>query len=302
MAVVTVGSGETRSSVTRSPEATANRRKRKIRSLSIPAQVVLLIVAALGYIPAYFMLSNSLRDGAAIGASPFGLPTKPIWQNFAYAWEASRFAYPRTAFIVVLSVLGIALTTLMAGYAFARFRFREKEVLFYIVFGLLLIPGFITLIPLYVEITKLNLIGSSWGLILPYLAGGQALGTVVLRTAIESIPEELFEAAKLDGANDLWMFRYIAVPLAAPLVIALGLLNVVALWGDYVLPALIMQGDLATVSVAITGFTPPIIAPSLNSYNIQLAAFTIASIPIGILVFVMMRYFVSGLSQSALKL
>lgn len=286
----------------RSREALKNRRKRQLRGLAIPAQAVLLIVAVLSYIPAYFMLSNSLRDGAAIGASPFGLPTKPIWQNLAYAWEASRFAYPRTAVIVIVSVFGIALTTLMAAYAFARFRFREKEFLFYIVFGLLLIPAFITLIPLYVEITNLNLIGSNLGLILPYLAGGQALGIVVLRTAIESIPEELFEAAKLDGANDLWMFRYIAVPLAAPLVLALGLLNIVSLWGDYVLPSLLMQGNLATVSVAITGFTPPSIAPSLNSYNIQLAAFTIASIPIGILVFVMMRYFVSGLSQSAIKL
>lgn len=286
----------------RAREALKSRRRRQVRGLAIPAQAVLLIVAVLSYIPAYFMLSNSLRDGAAIGASPFGLPTKPIWQNLAYAWEASRFAYPRTAIIVIVSVFGIALTTLMAAYAFARFRFREKEFLFYIVFGLLLIPAFITLIPLYVEITNLNLIGSNLGLILPYLAGGQALGIVVLRTAIESIPEELFEAAKLDGANDLWMFRYIAVPLAAPLVLALGLLNIVSLWGDYVLPSLLMQGNLATVSVAITGFTPPSIAPSLNSYNIQLAAFTIASIPIGILVFVMMRYFVSGLSQSAIKL
>lgn len=273
-----------------------------VRHLSVPSQLVLLLVAALSYVPIYFMINNALRDGSALADSPFRLVTHPKWSNFSFAWDASKYAYARTIFIVLISVVGIALTTLLSGYAFARLRFRGKGLVYYAVFGLLLIPGFITLIPLYVEITHLNLIGSTWGLILPYLAGGQALGTVVLRSVIESIPEELFEAARLDGANHLWMFSYIAAPLSLPLVIALGLLNVVGLWGDYVLPSLILQGDSATVSVAITGFTPPLLAPSLDSYNIQLAAFTIAAMPIAVLVFVMMRHFVSGLSQSAIKL
>lgn len=277
-------------------------RQRRLRMLSLRAQFFLLLTAILCYLPAYFMINNALRDGASLAGAPFKPTIAPKWENLSLAWEASSFAYPRTAFIVAASVVGIALTTLMAAYAFARFKFREKELIFYAVFGLLLIPGFITLIPLYVQVKDMGLIGSEWGLILPYLAGGQALGIVVLRSAIEAIPEELFEAAKLDGANNFWMFTKIAVPLAWPLVIALGLLNVVALWGDYVFPALVLQGDKATVSVAITSFTPPSIAPSLDSYNIQLAAFTLASLPMAVLVFVMMKYFVSGLSQSALKL
>ena len=278
------------------------RRRRGLRNLSLPGQLALLAVAILTYVPIYFMLNNSLRNGTELATSPFALVTHPHWKNFAYAWQSSGFAYPRTFFIVGLSVLGIAATTLLSGYAFARLKFKEKEIWFFAIFGLLLIPGFITLIPLYVQIADFGLMGSNWGLILPYLAAGQALGAVVLRSAVEAIPEELFEAAKIDGAGHAWMFSYIAVPLSYPLVIALALLNVVALWGDYVLPALVLQGDHATVSVAITSFTPPAFSPNLDSYNIQLAAFTIASLPIAILVFVLMRYFVSGLSQSAIKL
>lgn len=278
------------------------RRSFKIRQWSIPSNLVLLVLAILTWIPAYFMINNALRRGAETQASPFELVTDPRWQNFVYAWQASGFAYPGTMIIVAASVVGIAITTLASGYAFARLRFAEKEIWFYTVFGLLLIPGFITLIPLYVEMTDLGLIGTRWGLILPYLAGGQALGTVILRGAIEAIPEELFEAAKLDGASHLWMFTSIAVPLAMPLVIALALLNVVGFWGDYVLPSLILQGDSSTVSVAITSFTPPPFTPSVDSYNVQLAAFTLASVPIAVLVFVLMKYFVSGLSQSAVKL
>lgn len=260
------------------PPQTPRRRMSLVRRWSLPANAVLAIVALLTYVPVYFMVNNALRSGPEMQGSPFGLPKAPRWQNFAYAWESSGYAYLHTFFIVGVSVLGIAFTTLASGYAFARLRFREKEVWFYTVFGLLLIPGFITLIPLYVEIIDLGLIGTTWGLILPYLAGGQALGVIVLRSAIEAIPEELFEAAKLDGAGHAWMFFYIAVPLAKPLVIALALLNVVGLWGDYVLPSLVLQGESSTVSVAITSFAPPPLSPNLDSYNVQLAAFTIASL------------------------
>lgn len=274
----------------------------RIRKWSVPSNLVLLVLAVLTWVPAYFMINNAFRRGTDTQTAPFALLTEFRWQNFVAAWQASGYAYPGTFFIVAVSVLGIAITTLASGYAFARLKFREKEIWFYTIFGLLLIPGFITLIPLYVQMADMGLIGTRWGLILPYLAGGQALGTVILRAAIEAIPEELFEAAKLDGAGHLWMFTYIAVPLSMPLVIALALLNVVAFWGDYVLPSLILQGDSSTVSVAITSFTPPPITPSVDSYNVQLAAFTLASVPIAVLVFVLMKYFVSGLSQSAVKL
>lgn len=284
------------------PVRRAGSRRSPVRSLSLPANTVLAVVALLSYVPIYFMINNAVRSGTEMQTAPFALATAPKWENFLFAWESSGYAYPRTLVIVAVSVLGIAITTLASGYAFARLRFKEKEIWYFTVFGLLLIPGFITLIPLYVQIVDLGLIGTSWGLILPYLAGGQALGVVVLRSAIEAIPEELFEAAKLDGASHLWQFVYIAVPLARPLVIALALLNVVGLYGDYVLPSLVLQGEGATVSVAITGFTPPAFSPNLDTFNIQLAAFTIASVPIAILVLVLMRYFVSGLSQSAVKM
>lgn len=280
----------------------AGKRKLPVRAMSLPENSVLAVLALLTFIPLYFMVSNSLRSGPELAASPFGIVSKPLFENYAHAWAASSFAYVRTFFVVIASVLGTSVTTLLGAYAFARLRFPGKEVVFYVIFGLLLLPAFITLIPLYVQITDMGLIGSPWGLILPYVAAGQALGIVVLRGAIESIPEEYFEAANLDGANDLWMFRKLAVPLSMPLVIALALLQAVALWGDFVLPSLILQGDGVTVSVAITGFSAPLVASSLNTYNIQLAAFTIATIPMAILVLVMMRYFVSGLSQTAIKL
>ncbi|WP_420112992.1 carbohydrate ABC transporter permease [Pseudactinotalea sp.] len=281
---------------------TVGRRRPSLRSLSLPANLALTVTALLCYVPIYFMIVNALRGGPETQAAPFALPEAPRWENFVFAWQASGFAYPKTLMIVAVSVVGIAITTLASGYAFARTRFREKELWFFVIFGLLLIPAFITLIPLYVQIVDLGLIGTSWGLIFPYLAGGQALGVVVLRSAIESIPEELFEAAKLDGAGHLWMFARIAIPLARPLVIALALLNVVGLYGDYVLPSLVLQGADSTISVAITGFTPPALSPNLDSFNIQLAAFCLASLPIAVLVLVLMRYFVSGLSQTAVKL
>lgn len=287
------------------PRPAASRRVRRLirfaRRNSLVGQCVLFVIAVLALFPIYFMIDNALRTGPETTASPFALATKPLWHNFILAWQASSGAYVQSTVVVSVSVLGIAVTTLLSGYAFARLRFRERELLFYVVFGLLLIPQFIILIPLYVEIKDLGLLGSRWGLILPYIAAGQALGAVVMRTFIAGIPEELFEAAKLDGANDFWLFRRLVVPLSAPVMIALGILNLVALWGDYVFPNLVLQDD-PTVAVSIVGFTPPALSPVLNSYNIQLAAFTLASVPIAVIIFLLMKYFVLGMSQNALKI
>ena len=154
-------------------------RRGPLRALSLPANFVLAVLALLSYVPIYFMVNNALRTGPEMQTAPFAPTTSPKWDNFLFAWEASSYAYPRTFLIVGVSVLGIAITTLASGYAFARLRFKEKEIWFFAIFGLLLIPGFITLIPLYVQIVDFGIIGTSWGLILPYLAGGQALGVVI---------------------------------------------------------------------------------------------------------------------------
>ena len=105
---------------------------------------------------------------------------------------------------------------MLSAYAFARMEFWGSSFLFYAIFGLLLIPGFLTLIPLFLEVRGMGLVNNPLGLILPYIAGGQAFAIFVFRSAIQDIPEDLFEAARLDGASHLRMLRSIALIFCRP--------------------------------------------------------------------------------------
>ncbi len=272
----------------------------RIRGLWI--HMAIIVLAALTIYPIVFMVVNAFKTGAETAASPFALPLHPLFNNFKLALQATWPAYRQSAFIVGVSVFGMLSSALLASYAFARLQFREREMLFYVVFGLLLIPPFLTLIPLFLEIKNLGLLDTPWGLILPYIAGGQAFAIFILRSFIRAIPEDLFEAARIDGAHDLRLFWHIAVPLSVPILITLAVLNVVGLWSDYILPSLVLNSAHETVAMAIANFVPPPQAPSINAFNQQLAAFTLSSIPLGVLFLFLMRYFVAGITSGALKM
>lgn len=263
---------------------------------------ILLILAALGLYPIIFMMLNAVKTGIQTAASPFSVTTHPLWANFVQAFEATGSAFWRSGVIVSVSVVFMLLFALMAAYVFAKMEFPERDYLFYVIFGLLLVPGFLVLIPLFLEIKDLGLLNSNWGLILPYIAGGQAFCIFILRTFIRAIPNELFEAAKIDGATEVPIFVRIVAPLSIPIVVTLALLNVIGLWSDYILPSLVLSTNHQTVAMAIANFVPPPLAPSLNAFNLQLAAFTLASVPIAILFLFLMRYFVAGITNGSIKM
>lgn len=263
---------------------------------------VLLVLLGLTLYPMVFMVLNAFRTGLATDITPFGLPFHPIWQNFSIALSEILPAFKQSFIIVGVSVAGILTCALLSAFAFAELEFPGKTVLFYLVFGLLLIPGFLALIPLFLEVRNLGLMNSVWGLILPYVAGGQAFGIFIFRTFIKSLPDELFAAARVDGAHNGVIFWRIVVPLSWPIVMTVAVLNIVGLWGDYILPSLVLAAGHQTVAVAITSLTPPPFASSANSFNEQLAAFTLSSVPIAVLFMFLMRFFVRGVTNGALKM
>lgn len=183
------------------------------RRRSSALHAILVILAGLTLYPMAFMLLNAAKSGIETGANPFSVPLHPLWHNFMQAFQAIGPAFWRSGFVVGVSVAAMLTFALLSAYAFAKLEFRERDILFYVVFGLLLVPGFLTLIPLFLEIKNLGLLGSLWGLILPYVAGGQAFCIFILRTFIRSIPNDLFEAATIDGATELNTFIRIVVPL-----------------------------------------------------------------------------------------
>ena len=275
----------------------------RVSAKSLPTYVGLLVLLFLAAYPVIFMIANALKDGLQYSANPltFGL-AYPVGRFFVTAWAYLAPAFVRTAIITGVSVVGVVAFSMLSAYAFARINFFGRIFLFYAVFGLLLVPAFLTLIPLVLDIRHYGLLNSYFGLILPYVAGGQAFAIFVFRGFIEGLPAELFEAARVDGAGELYQFLRIVLPLSVPIMITIALLNVTGFWGDYVFPSLIMSVSNSTVAMAIGNFQPPPSIVSVNVVDLQFAAYTLASIPMILLFLFFMRYFVAGITSGAIKM
>ena len=272
-------------------------------AIKVPHYFALVFIGALALFPMYFMAVTGLKNGIQLQQNPFNIAiAHPFGIFYQQAWDYLAGDLLRTTVIVLASVAGIIVLGMLSAYAFARMEFFGSTFLFYAVFGLLLIPSFLTLIPLFLEVKGFGLLNSPLALILPYIAGGQAFAIFVFRSSIRGIPEELFEAARVDGASHLRMLWRIAAPLSRPIMIAVGLLNVTAFWGDYVFPSLVLGVQHSTVAMAIGNFQQPVSTLDVNVVNLQFAAYTIVSLPMILLFLIFLRYFISGMASGAVKM
>jgi len=262
------------------------------------AVAVLVILLALSLAPLIMMLLLSLKTNAAIFTDFWGLPRPAQWAHYARA-ARSLWPYLLNTFLVTLMVVpGVVWLASLAGYALARLRFRGREVVYGGVLALLMVPGILTLIPTYALVQSMGLLNTRWALILPYLAGGQVLGVVLCRTFIAGLPEELFEAMRLDGADDLRMYRHLALPLTLPTLATVAMMTSLGIYNDYIWPLVaISDNALQTFSVGVTRFS----GEFNMEYGPTLAGYVVGSIPLILLFAVGMRAFVKGVTSGALR-
>jgi ABC-type glycerol-3-phosphate transport system permease component len=271
----------------------------RYRWISIVAGVV---IAVMTYFPIIFVLSNSLKSGKGIFASGvFSLFTEFDYQNYVAAWSGVSQQLLNTIIVAALSIaLGVTAAALGA-YAFSQLRFRGKGLLFMAYVGLLLVPWTLTLIPLFLTISRLGLFNSWWALVLPYSASAQPLLVLIFRGFFDQIPRELVESARVDGCTELRVLRRIVAPLTKPVLLTGAILVTINVWGDYLWPTIVIQDPhRTTISAGVQQF--------VGSFGLNLgggavfAAFVIATMPMFVLVGFTMRYFVSGLTEGATKL
>ena len=266
--------------------------------------LTLLVIASL--FPIYYVLINSVKTSTEFAQNQLALPTSFQWSNFVRAWDQVARPMLNSTVIVAVSVAGILLLSSLAAFAFAFLQFPGKRILFGLVFGLLLIPGFLTLIPLYLQIRRLpDEISSTYlAVILPYIAGGQAFSIFVLKTFFEGISKELLEAARIDGAGDLRIFRSIALPLSVPVLASVAIINLVPLWNDYLLPNLIIGRDnraLQTISMALVEFQGSPQSQTATQFGALMASYALAAVPLILVFSLLMRYYVEGVTSGAVK-
>jgi ABC-type glycerol-3-phosphate transport system permease component len=266
---------------------------------------ILIVLALLAIFPIFFLLINSTKTQLEFSTNPLALPTSLDWHNYTRAFDIISRPIVNSVVIVIASVVGIITFACMSAYAFTFMAFPLRRVLFVGIFALLLIPGVLTLIPLYLQIKRLDFLGVSnnWGgLILPYIAGGQAFSIFVLRTFFGGISKDLIDAARVDGASEWHILGKIVVPLSIPVIVSVAVINIVPIWNDYLLPSLLLAEKYRTLTIALVTLQGNAQTHSSSQFGILMAAYVVACIPLAVLFTFLMRYYVQGLTSGALKL
>lgn len=260
---------------------------------------VLLALVALTFFPFAMMVSISLKDNVQFYAGFWALPAPAHWDNYSSAFVVIWPYLINTVVVAIIAVPGVLLVSALAAYAFARFTFPGRTLVYGMIISLMMIPFVLTLVPSFVLVRNLGLLDTRWALVLPYIAGGEVLSVFILRAFFANLPEEIFEAARIDGASDLQIFLRIGVPLTRAALGTVAILQLISIWNDYIWPSVVIADDsLRTLVVGLVFFQQR----AGTDWGPLMAGYTIAALPLLVVFALTTRHFMEGLTVGALKL
>jgi len=273
--------------------------ERRTKALSF---LFLFVMAILWIAPLLWIISTSLKPESQVISWPLRwIPETLTWENYKnvlfntdespillWFWNSLFIATVHTVLVLVVDAL--------SAYAFARMEFRGKEVLFWALMATMMIPTVMNLVPLYSIVESIGWVDTPWAMIIPGLGG--VFGIFLLRQFFESIPKELEEAARIDGANAFQVFMKVILPLSKPALVTLALFTFLANWNDYLWP-LIVTNDVETRTLPV-GLS--ILQGAYTTQYAKLMAGTVLSaLPVLILFLFSQRFFVKGLTMGGVK-
>ncbi len=266
------------------------------------ALVFVVVFAALILLPLWWIFRSSLMSNGELYAYPPSfIPHEWLFSNYARALESFEYwkYFKNTFTIIIPAVTAGTITAIFCGYAFARLRFKGKKVIFSLCVGTILLPGMVTLIPLYIFWTKIvGLGGTYWPLILPFFTGGGFFNIFLVRQFMTTIPMEIDESAEIDGSSRMRTLWMILVPNIKPAITVVILMLFIQIWND-LLQQLIYINDMnkTTFAIALTNFT----GSFGTKWNYAMAA-TCMTIAPGIIIYLIgQKSFVEGIVLTGIK-
>jgi ABC-type glycerol-3-phosphate transport system permease component len=251
-------------------------------------------------LPLYLMLVTSFKSNIEFFANPFGLPKSLGLENYANVWINGQMNvfFKNSVVISIATVLLTLACATPAGYALARLRMRGSAMIFYLLLGTLMVPTEIILLPLFVLFRDLGLLNTYPSLVLPYASLGMAFSVYLLRGFFKTVPAELAEAARMDGASEWQIFRHVMLPLAAPGVATIAIFSFMGSWSEFFLATLFISNpDLRPVTAGLFGFS----STYRTEWGPMTAGYVLVIAPIVLMFLLMQRYFIRGLTMGALK-
>lgn len=261
--------------------------------------IVLIILGLLTFIPLLMLVNLSFKDANQFNLHRWTITFPFTLANYKDAWAAISKYIWNSFMISGVTVIGVLVISCLAAYPLARMRFFLKEQIYFLIISLLMIPSVLSLIPLFGLVNQFHLVDSWLGLWGPYIAGGQVFCIFVLRSFFASLPEEMFEAARLDGAGEFRILLMIVMPLSKSIISTLGVLNILNTWNDYIWPLMVINDQkLKPLTLGLVSFQQQFV----TNYGPLFAGYVIASIPLIILFIFASKQFAEGLAGSAMKM
>jgi raffinose/stachyose/melibiose transport system permease protein len=268
---------------------------------TVVTTAALLIVAVVWFSPFLILLATSLRTAADFGQrGALSIPTAFTFDNFIQAWDTGAFStvYLNSALITLVKVpLGVLIAA-MLSFALAKLHLPGRRAVLLIVFLGLTVPIYIALVPIFSTVRDIGLVDNLFGLLGPYLAFGIPFEVLVLHSFFKSVPNEMFEAARMDGAGNWRMFFQIMLPLSLPALVTVAILDAVATWNEFLIALILLNSDEhKTLPLGLLNFQ----GEFATNFTGLAAGIVIAIVPMLIAYALVQRWIVSGLTAGAVK-
>lgn len=260
---------------------------------------LLLLISVFLFFPFVIAIIISFKDMNQFSVEPFW-PTMPLhWENYSGAGEIVIPYVVNSIVVCGIACFGTVLIGSLTAYVFASFAFPGRELLYYLILVLLMVPGILTLVPSFVVVRDLHMLDTRWALILPWIAGGQVFAIFILRTFYAAMPKDLFEAARIDGAGELSIYARIAVPLSKSILGVVAIFNILGTWNDFLWPLVTISSEESyPLVLGLFRFQ----SQYYTVWGPLMAGYVIGTIPLVILFAFTSRLFVQGLAAGGIKL
>lgn len=261
-------------------------------------RTVLFTLLFLTFFPFIFMVITSLKDTHQFYHS-FWTPSWPLhFSNYAMAYEDMHAYVWNSIIVTAISITGIVVFSAIAGFVFARYDFPGREVLYYGIIAMMMIPGVLMLVPSFVWVKTLGLLDTYAVMVLPSIAGGQVLGIYLLRGFFSEIDNSLFESAQVDGAGVLRQLWHVGLPLSKPVLGVIAIVSALGVWNSFLWPLVTTSSEeVMVLTVGMLRYTGRV----MGLYGPMFAGYTISAIPLGVLFLFCTRLFMKGITSGALK-
>ena len=270
------------------------------RAARIIGYVVMTIIAVALLVPFFWMISSSLKMSNDVFSVPVRwLPETFVWSNYVDIWtQTNLLTWIRNTLVLAVVVTFLqVLTGSFAAYGFSRMRFRGRDILFLVYIGTIAVPWQSYMIPQFILMSNLKLSNTLWAIILLQAFG--AFGVFLMKQFFETVPEELSEAARIDGLSEYGIWRRIMVPLSVPAMASLTLLTFVTTWNDYLGPLIYLRNpNLWTMQLGLQSLVSN---TQDQNFALMFTGMTMSVVPIAIVFLLGQKYFVEGIATSGMK-